>query len=318
MNVDNLPVISVIITYHNERDLVNRAVESVIHQDVNVTFEILLVDDASEFPPPLRDEYLTKVRVVRSDSPLYASGARNLGISESQGEYVCFLDADDTYNPGRLASHLAFLNVNHDLVFVAGRSKSFLNGIFEGNSNPPKEVVSSPDEDAVLPESVRHWICKWYPFLTSMVTVRREALLQTGGFDTSFQWGEEWDLWVRLSQLGPIGYVSHFGANYMQRDGSICSTTNPLKQESGARMFSNWRSNIPDLPQSLRAHLRHESAKWWLLAAQTHLEEMQQPVPALKCALRSLATQWSIWGTRSTIRAVLHCCLPYFVPSKRT
>lgn len=45
------PDITVIITYHNEGELVNRAIDSVLSQDVDATFEILIVDDQSDAPP---------------------------------------------------------------------------------------------------------------------------------------------------------------------------------------------------------------------------------------------------------------------------
>lgn len=269
-------------------------------------------------PPPIRAELETQVRVFRSERPLYAPGARNLGIQQSRGQYICFLDADDTYNPARLSTQINFLRQHPEVVFVGSRWEIYNNDHFERTCSPPYALLHDSDHDTLLPDNARQWICKWYPFHTSAVTCRRRFLEEINGFDETLRWGEEWDLMVRLAQLGPIGYVTHAGSNYMCRAGSICSTVNPVKHESGARIFSRWLTEVPELPCEFQAHLKNLSTECWLLAAQTHLENHHQPWPALKCSLKSLATKRSVWGVRSTIRASLYCICPFLTVSTKT
>ena len=139
-------------------------------------------------------------------------------------------------------------------------------------------------------------------FHTGAVTVRKEYLERVGGFDESLRWGEEWDLQVRLAQLGPIGMVPQLAVDYLCRENSICSTANPQKFESGARMFARWRRTIPGLPTRIKQSLRSQEHEFYLLAAQVHLENRREATRALSCALSSWKSGMSMWSLRSTIR----------------
>src|SRR5438128_2639605 len=112
------PSLSVIITYHNEGSLLARALDSVWAQTFSGAVEIVLVDDASDARPDLRAEYRWPVRLVRSEKNIGAPAARNLGVAHSEGDLVCFLDADDVYLADRISSHVNFLEGHPDLVMV--------------------------------------------------------------------------------------------------------------------------------------------------------------------------------------------------------
>src|SRR5687767_9024 len=97
-------LVSVIVPYHNEGELLTRALASIAEQTHRGPIEVVVVDDASEVRPAVPDGLGMPVRLVRAERNLYAGGARNLGIRESRGEFVAFLDADDVYLPEKLRS----------------------------------------------------------------------------------------------------------------------------------------------------------------------------------------------------------------------
>src|SRR5271165_1519484 len=114
------PTVSVIITYHNEGELLLRAVASVREQTYGGPVEIVVVDDASTVRPPDLPDGRFPARVVRSERSLYAGGARNLGLAETTGPYVCYLDADDVFLPGKLETQVAYLDAHPEVLVVGG------------------------------------------------------------------------------------------------------------------------------------------------------------------------------------------------------
>lgn len=185
--------ISVIIPYHNEEDIVNRAISSVVAQECPGTVEIVVVDDASDRPPPIADEHRQRVQVVRSDRPLHAAGARNLGIRESDGDVVCFLDADDVYEPGRLSSRFEFLDQHPEVVMLGGKYVARRDASYV---QVPKVILEwypqLLEKTCVLPEDIRQNICLKYAFHTNEISIRRGALVEVDGFEDSYRWAAEW------------------------------------------------------------------------------------------------------------------------------
>lgn len=99
MNLD-FPRISVVIPLYNKAAYVRRAIESVLAQGEAVT-EVIVVDDGSTDDSAARVAAMAspKLRLVKQENG-GVSVARNRGIEEASGEFICFLDADDVYLPG--------------------------------------------------------------------------------------------------------------------------------------------------------------------------------------------------------------------------
>ena len=100
----NNPEISVIIPVYNGQSYISRCVESILRQTYE-DYEILLIDDGStDSSPIICDKYSTensKIRVVHKENG-GLSDARNMGIKESQGKYITFVDNDDWIEPQML------------------------------------------------------------------------------------------------------------------------------------------------------------------------------------------------------------------------
>ena len=116
----NQPILSVIVPVFNKGRYLERGVRSILDQGLKEdSFEIILVDDGST------DNSLdvcreleaanSPVRVI-SQSNHGASSARNTGIDASKGEYVCFLDADDTYSSDGIPSIVSLCDGKVDVV----------------------------------------------------------------------------------------------------------------------------------------------------------------------------------------------------------
>lgn len=106
-----MPKVSIIVPAYNAEKFIESCVSSVQAQDLQ-DWELLLIDDGSkDSTGTLCDQYAakdTRIRVFHKENG-GVSAARNLGLLKMRGEYLAFLDVDDTYEPGFLSTLLRIL-----------------------------------------------------------------------------------------------------------------------------------------------------------------------------------------------------------------
>lgn len=113
------PLISVVIPAYNAAAFLAPTLASVFAQD-HRPIEVILVDDGStDDTLAIAKRWSPALRVCHQDNA-GPSAARNRGIAMAQGDYLAFIDADDTWLPGRLQRHLAILTARPDLDMVLG------------------------------------------------------------------------------------------------------------------------------------------------------------------------------------------------------
>lgn len=97
----NMPLVSIIIPVYNVEEFLVRCLDSVAAQNYQ-NIEVLLIDDgATDKSGAICDEYAVRDSrfIVFHKSNGGVSSARNLGIERANGEYICFVDSDDTVEP---------------------------------------------------------------------------------------------------------------------------------------------------------------------------------------------------------------------------
>ena len=185
-----LPQVSVVIPTRNRWKLLrDHALDSALAQ-VDVTVEVIVVDDAStdetaERLATFRDD---RVRVIRHEARKNRSRARNAGLAAARGEWIAFLDDDDLWAPGMLRAQLETAQreraslVCGALVLV----DDTLNVIERVQAPDPRHLARS-----LLRSSVIH--------CPAAVTVRTDLVREAGGFDERLNEIEDWDLWIRIA-----------------------------------------------------------------------------------------------------------------------
>ena len=94
--------VSVIVPVYNVQNLLSKCVESLIHQTIFQQLEIILVDDGSnDACGDLCDNYSRQYENIQTFHKINGgvSSARNYGLSHAKGEYIAFVDADDSVEP---------------------------------------------------------------------------------------------------------------------------------------------------------------------------------------------------------------------------
>lgn len=199
--------VSVIIPAWNAEASIEAAIRSVREQSYPA-HEIIVVDDGSTDATCDRIDHLGGlVTVIRQDRG-GVGAARNRGMTAATGDWIAFLDADDTWAPHRLQAQHRILQRHPDLVWVSG---GFSIRLPDGSTRLmalTRKAHSLLRDDAFFPDFYRAARAK-ARFHTCTMLIRRDACLDLGGFDPSLRTGEDQDLWYRLADRYPsIGYVN--------------------------------------------------------------------------------------------------------------
>lgn len=186
------PAVSVVVPCYNLGRYLDEAIESVLAQSFQ-DFEILVVDDGST-EPETRDllEHYTrpKTRVVRTANHGLPA-AKNLGLAETSGAYVCMLDADDRLDPALLEVSKDALDDDLSVAFVSHWFQTFGDEVWDW-------TPTRCDLEVLLDANT----------VNGAALVRRTALERVGGFDETMHDGcEDWDIWITLVEQGFPGRI---------------------------------------------------------------------------------------------------------------
>lgn len=191
MNNRNLkPCITVVVPVYNRLTYLDATINSVLAQ-TEPNWELIIVDDGSQedvagFMAQYTD---ARIRFIRQDNQGNAA-ARNIGIQQSQGEYVICLDSDDVWHPEMLQATASVLNSRSEVDVVYTQVQSI-----DANGHLlPRRAKPQPMEGDLLE-----------PLLLAMSLLPSSALVRRSCFE---KWGlytpglDDWELWLRWAVNG--------------------------------------------------------------------------------------------------------------------
>ena len=90
------PLISIIVPVYNCEEYIEKCIDSILHQTYQ-NFEVIVINDGSKDNTLEKlKKYINKNKItIISIENNGVSNARNLGIKNSKGDYICFIDSDD-------------------------------------------------------------------------------------------------------------------------------------------------------------------------------------------------------------------------------
>jgi glycosyltransferase involved in cell wall biosynthesis len=223
------PETSIVIPTHGGRFL-RATVKSVMAQ-THTDWELIIVDDGStDGTAKVASELAAvdgRIRVV-SQANSGIARARNRGLAEMSAgsKFVALIDHDDLWMPESLATLRSVLLDQPSAVAVHGVTKGVdENGVEIQYSSSEAELPRN--RRAVLLGRVEMWPLELpteFRVLafddcivgTGSALIRRSALDRAGGFDWRAEPADDYDLWVRLSRLGPIPFVNVIVMSYRE------------------------------------------------------------------------------------------------------
>lgn len=242
--------LSIIVPIYNVEQYLRKCVDSLLAQDIS-DYEIILVDDGStDNCPAICDEYaspsfvhsLTRsvvIKVIHQENG-GLSAARNTGIKAAKGEYICFVDSDDYWEPNVLGKLMA--QVERDDLDVLRFNYQ--------NVNEQYEVYQPYKRDHRLDNDYSEDVTDGVTFLNTrmstacyavMFILRRDLIytvhytpytVNSGVLFTPGIYFEDTDwtprMLVRAHRVASTNTVVY---NYLQREGSITKAVNRSKQQ---------------------------------------------------------------------------------------
>jgi len=186
--------VSLIIPTFNRPHLLPRAVESARRAGREV--EVIVVDDASSDGTASVCASLHDIKYLRVDRNQGVAGARNVGLLESSGDFIAFLDDDDMRLPGSLDYQLSLLMAQPDAGFIAG-------GVMLADQHcvPTGEVAIPRGTSGDLFWEVLELSVHLIP---GSVVVRKECFFEVGIFNPRLAGIDDWDMWTRIAEMRPI------------------------------------------------------------------------------------------------------------------
>ncbi|MGA3092593.1 MAG: glycosyltransferase family A protein [Terriglobales bacterium] len=232
------PKISVIIPSYKTAGLIAGCLDSLFAQTYS-DFEAIVVNDGSPDTPELErvlGPYLDRIVYIKQENKRCA-GARNNAIRHARGEFVAFLDSDDTWMPDHLASQMQLFEADRSLDLV------YCDGILAYDWAPECRFMErNPSNGEATFETLIVERCQ---IPISAVVARKSAVLKAGLFDETLPRCDDYDMWVRIAFTGAkIGYSRKVGARFfVGRPGSL--------SQSKARMIEGYWNILEKFKRTL-------------------------------------------------------------------
>ena len=197
------PLVSVVIPAYNCARFIGDALDSVFKQNYS-PLEVYVVDDGStDETCDVVARYGSAVTLIRQRNA-GAAVARNEGLRRARGRYLALLDADDIWLPGKLRLQIDHLERNPDVALCCTLWQLLYP---DAAGRYHIEHAAAPESAAVDPRC-KGWVycellldCEVW---TSTVVMRRELFERVGGFDPGLRRGQDYDYWLRASQVTRI------------------------------------------------------------------------------------------------------------------
>lgn len=201
---------TVVIPTYNHGAYVEAAIDSALAQTHHC--EIIVVDDGSTDDTYERlQKYGEYVTVLSCEANRGVAAARNLGLADASGEYVMFLDADDTIDDTKLERQLAALAAVPEAGWAWCDTSI---------RTPTSSVLASRRYAYEQVEGYLFWRMQEANFIPIHAPLFRRSMLlnEAGGFNVDAL-VEDWDLLTRVSAVSHAVYVPEPLANYIKRPG---------------------------------------------------------------------------------------------------
>jgi glycosyltransferase involved in cell wall biosynthesis len=194
--------ISFIIPAHNEEKYIGQCLESILTavKDVKYDYEIIVVNNASEDSTKKEVEKFNGVKIF-DELRKGTNFARQKGLDNAQGEYLAYLDADTKMPQQWLDYAEKAFQKDQQMVSLSGPYRYYDIPKFKGMVLDALWKTTAPVTYKIL----------GYMVLGGNFIVKKQALLDAGGFDTDIKfYGDDMDTAKRLNKVGKAAFDMNF------------------------------------------------------------------------------------------------------------
>ena len=193
-----MDLVSVIIPYYKKRKFISETLDSVVNQSYKNLEIIIIYDDVNKTDIEFLRKITKKdnrIKILENSETMGAGISRNIGILESKGKYIAFLDADDIWHLDKLKKQISFMEkynyfISHTSYSIINENKNIIGKRIANNFFKLHELLKSCDIG------------------TSTVVLNKKLINQNVKF-ASLSTKEDFVLWLRILKNN----VSIYGLN---------------------------------------------------------------------------------------------------------
>jgi len=248
----NEPRVSVIMNCLNEEKNIRQAIDSVFNQTFK-DWEIVFWDNGStDKSAEIAKSYGEKVRCFCSEKTFPLGKVRNLCIAEAKGEFIAFLDCDDTWFPQKLEKQIPLFEKDQDVGLV------FSDAIYFGEKG---DICQLYQKFKPLRGNIFSHLLRKYFLCMTTVVIRKSAMENTTLFDERLTYCEDANFFLRLAYKVKSDYCDEPLVRYYV---SIKSRT--LKQfailaEERDITLQGLREEFPEIDEKFAEEIKVYQAK---------------------------------------------------------
>lgn len=208
---------SVIIPLYNKASYIQKALESVFAQTFK-DFEVIVVDDGS------KDESYRIAKEILLHAPVVnrlihqdnagVSMARNNGVAASHGDYICFLDADDWWEPTFLEEMSNLIEEFPD-AGIYGTNYTIVNETHH-RTRVAMIGVREGFQKGYINYCQVYYATMYMPIWTGAACISRPVFNEEGGFPKGIKLGEDFILWIHIALKHKVVFLNKPLAYYNQ------------------------------------------------------------------------------------------------------
>ena len=208
---------SVILPLYNKDPYVTKAIDSILAQTFT-DYELVIVDDGSkddsyEVASKAIEGHCRNCHLIRQANA-GVSMARNNGVTASKGDYLCFLDADDWWDPGFLEEMSQLIDAFPD-AGIYGTNYTIVNET-KRKTRVAQIGVEKGFEKGYINYCQVYSRTMYMPLWTGAVCIPRGVFAEMGGFPKGVKLGEDFILWVRIALKYKVAFLNKPLAFYNQ------------------------------------------------------------------------------------------------------
>lgn len=229
--------ISVIIPTYNREKTILRAVQSVVNQTYT-NLEILVIDDGST------DGTANIVNCIEDDRVKYIvleknggqANARNIGVQMAEGNWIAFQDSDDCWHNDKLEIQMNYAKEHPEYSMIYCTYNAI---VYDGEQFqvPPKPW---PD---VMEGYMLNTLLEGNGIGAPTILMKRDAFIESGGFDTSYKCFEDWEFVLRFSKEYQIGFVQDALIDCYISNSGVSSNTE-AHYDARCRMLGQYKEEM--------------------------------------------------------------------------
>ena len=222
-----MPRVSILMSVYNGEKTLQESLNSIYRQSYT-DWELIIINDCSTDNSPdilsSAKAIFYNIKIITNSQNIGLTKSLNKGLLHCSGEYVARIDADDSWNKDKLRKQVAFLDSNDTYGLVA--TNSFVIDI-EGVNRSYNELDLESDPQ------LKSAMIKFNPFVHSSVLFNRRIVEELGGYDESYKYAQDYNLWARMMAYCKFYKISE-KLTYIRESRTSISSLNYRHQKKNA------------------------------------------------------------------------------------